>query len=210
MLVHQCRKLKRQVVDGTGYSFRQQHLKDIARPGPASGPGPGGAVRVLSGFCPGLLKCFLYVLQPPQAPRRAPKPVSGPVRAGGQASCWLNTKARTGEEPTRGIRKHTPCQRGNEQGHVGQGASAAKSKLAAPAKQLLNNSCSCHMRYMYVLLLCCLLCTCWGCCPDLLSLKPYRFTTPRRQHPVSFPSPLPSLFFSTRRGALIAMDLSEH
>ena len=81
--------------------------KDMPRPGPASGPGPGGSVRVLSGFCPGLLKCFLYVLQPPRAPRRASKPVSGPVRAGGQASCWLNTKARTGEEPTRGIRKHT-------------------------------------------------------------------------------------------------------
>ena len=124
------------------------------------------------------------------------------------------TRRREQEKSQPGVSESTPdrphVKRGNEQGHIGQGASAAKSKLAAPAKQLLNNSCSCHMRYMYVLLLCCLLCTCWGCCPDLLSLKPYRFATPRRQHPVSFPSPLPSLFFSTRRGALIAMDLSEH
>ena len=55
--------------------------KQIPRPGPASGPGPGGSVRVLSGFCPGALNCFLSVPGAAQRPgvalRVCPGAVSG-------------------------------------------------------------------------------------------------------------------------------------
>ena len=55
--------------------------KDIARPGPASGPGPGGAVRVLSGFCPGSLNGALWLPGALHGLGTAPRPcpgVSGP------------------------------------------------------------------------------------------------------------------------------------